>query len=85
MSRIILVIDSLGIHTDRLRQTIEDLHCTDIRFTGPEHWRDSVNQSTIGAVLISDAIDPEVRKRLVRDIYDDDPSVPIVYLGEPAD
>ncbi|MEO0997704.1 MAG: hypothetical protein AAFX58_09315 [Pseudomonadota bacterium] len=80
--RIILVIDSLGDHTDLLRSVIDDADCSNIRFSSVEHWRDSIGDAEPAAVMVSGAIAAADQRTIITALQVEFPGVPVVTLNE---
>lgn len=80
--RIILVIDSLGDHTDLLRSVIDDADCNNIRFSSVEHWRDSIGDAEPAAVMVSGAISAADQRTIITALQVEFPGVPVVTLNE---
>lgn len=77
-----MVVNRAGTAADNLKELIEFMDAPDVRTSTPAEWRQQIGDSRLEAVFIGpDLSDKDIRK-LVDDIGQLDPNIPIVMISE---
>ncbi len=84
--RLIMVIDSAGAPAQNLKELIEFMDAPRVQISAPDHWRSELGDRRLAAVFLGKDLAGDQIKRLMSDIGELDPNVPIVVVnGDRAD
>lgn len=81
----IMVINRAGAAADNLKELIEFMDAPDVRTATPAKWRQEIGDNRLEAIFIGPDLSDEDIRRLVDDIGDLDPNIPIVMIEENQD
>ena len=79
--RLIVVIDGTNHRGTQLKDLIEFMDEPEVCVTQPENWLSQIGDHRLAAVFIGDDIPKEDFDRLIQDVGDLDPNIPIVLVG----
>jgi DNA-binding NtrC family response regulator len=80
-SLLFMIVDDAPDRAENLKELIEFMDVPEVRVSMPENWRSRIGDSRLAAVFLSDDLDAERLRRLIADVGEHDPNVPIVLVN----
>src|SRR5690606_19684050 len=77
-SLLFMIVDDTVDRAENLKELIEFMDVPQVRVALPENWRSRIGDSRLAAVFLSDDLDGDRLRRLIADVGEHDPNVPIV-------
>lgn len=81
----IVVVNRPGAAAENLRELIEFMDAPHVCTATPNHWREQIGDSRLEAVFVGPDLSDKDIRRLLSDIADLDPNIPIVMISEDDD
>lgn len=78
--RLIMVIDSAGAPAQNLKELIEFMDVPRVQISAPDNWQSKLGDRRLAAIFLGRDLSKDQIKRLMRDISEVDPNVPIVMV-----
>jgi Flagellar regulatory protein FleQ len=79
-SLLFMIVDETPDRAENLKELIEFMDVPEVKVAIPEDWRSRIGDSRLAAVFLSDDLDNDKLRRLIADVGDHDPNVPIVLV-----
>lgn len=76
-----MIVDDARDRAENLKELIEFMDVPQVHVAAPENWRLSIGDRRLAAVFLSDDLDQDSLRRLISDVGDHDPNVPIVLVN----
>jgi DNA-binding NtrC family response regulator len=76
-----MIVDDTRDRAENLKELIEFMDVPEVEVAAPETWRSGIGERRLAAVFLSDDLDRERLRRLISDVGEHDPNVPIVLLN----
>lgn len=77
---LIMVIDDVLERADNLKSLIEFLDVPEVRVATPEGWSMDIGERRLAAVFLSRELPQDDLRRVIEDVGNHDPNVPIVLV-----
>ena len=77
-----MIVDDVLERARNLKALIEFMDVPQVQIVTPEGWRDEVRDRRIAAVFLSDALGQDRMQRVIRELGELDPNVPIVLVED---
>lgn len=77
---LIMIVDDVLERAQNLKALIEFMDVPQVRVVGPESWLAEVGDSRLAAVFLSKQLAHEALHRVIEDVGQHDPNVPIVLV-----
>jgi DNA-binding NtrC family response regulator len=75
-----MIVDDTPERAENLKELIEFMDVPQVEVAAPDNWRSDIGNRRLAAVFLSDDLDNERLRRLISDVGEHDPNVPIVLL-----
>ena len=79
--RLIMVIDGDGPRAQNLKELIEFMDVPRVQISAPDNWRSRLGDRRLAAIFLGEDLAQEQIKRLMEDIGELDPNLPIVMVN----
>lgn len=76
-----MIVDDTRDRAENLKELIEFMDVPAVEVTAPENWKSDIGDRRLAAVFLSDDLDGERLRRLISDVGEHDPNVPIVLVN----
>jgi DNA-binding NtrC family response regulator len=76
-----MIVDDAPDRAENLKQLIEFMDVPEVEVVACENWRSDIGDRRLAAVFLSDDLDGERMRRLISDVGEHDPNVPIVLVN----
>jgi DNA-binding NtrC family response regulator len=76
-----MIVDDTPARAENLKELIEFMDVPQVKVAAPENWRAGIGDRRLAAVFLSDDLDGERLRRLIADVGNHDPNVPIVLVN----
>ncbi len=83
--RVILVIDDELERAEALKGMIEFMDSPAVRISVPDEWQNQLGEARAAAVFLANGLQADIVDKIVREIGDIDPNIPIVLMEDNAD
>lgn len=80
-SLLFMIVDDTPDRAENLKELIEFMDVPQVRVALPENWLSRIGDSRLAAVFLSDDLDGDRLRRLIADVGEHDPNVPIVLVN----
>jgi hypothetical protein len=76
-----MIVDETPERAENLKELIEFMDVPQVEVAAPDNWRADIGSRRLAAVFLSDDLNSERLRRLIADVGEYDPNVPIVLLN----
>jgi DNA-binding NtrC family response regulator len=76
-----MIVDDTRERAENLKELIEFMDVPQVEVSAPENWRAGIGDRRLAAVFLSDDLDGDRLRRLISDVGEHDPNVPIVLVN----
>lgn len=79
---LIMIVDDAPDRAQNLKSVIEFMDVPQVRISAPEDWRSRVGDRRLAAVFLSGDLDHDRLHRVIAEVGEHDPNVPIVIVND---
>lgn len=79
---LIMIVDDPSERAQNLKSVIEFMDVQQVQIAAPESWRSGVGDYRLAAVFLSGDLDHDRLHRVIADVGEHDPNVPIVIVND---
>jgi DNA-binding NtrC family response regulator len=79
-SFLFMIVDDTPDRAENLKELIEFMDVPAVEVAAPENWRADIGDRRLAAVFLSDDLEQDRLRRLISDVGEHDPNVPIVLV-----
>jgi hypothetical protein len=76
-----MIVDDTPARAENLKELIEFMDVPQVEVAAPDNWRSDIGNRRLAAVFLSDDLDRDRLRRLISDVGEHDPNVPIVLVN----
>jgi DNA-binding NtrC family response regulator len=76
-----MIVDDTPARAENLKELIEFMDVPQVEVAAPDNWRSGIGNRRLAAVFLSDDLDGDRLRRLISDVGEHDPNVPIVLVN----
>jgi DNA-binding NtrC family response regulator len=76
-----MIVDDAVDRAENLKELIEFMDVPQVQVVAPENWRDGIGDRRLAAVFLSNDLEESRLRRLISDVGEHDPNVPIVLVN----
>jgi DNA-binding NarL/FixJ family response regulator len=80
-SLLFMIVDDAPIRAQNLKELIEFMDVPQVQVVAPEDWRSGIGDRRLAAVFLSNDLEEDRLRRLISDVGEHDPNVPIVFVN----
>jgi hypothetical protein len=80
---LIMIVDDVPDRAQILKSLIEFMDVPQVQIAFPEDWRSRVGERRLAAVFLSGDLDQARLHRVISDVGEHDPNVPIIIVNDP--
>lgn len=80
-SLLFMIVDDAVERAENLKELIEFMDVPQVQVVAPENWRGRIGDRRLAAVFLSNDLEESRLRRVISDVGEHDPNVPIVLVN----